>query len=278
MPVIKPIRGIQLNKSHPLARGLVGCWLFNEGSGTKCFDVSGFGNHGTRESATSWVAGKYGHSLRIDNAVSGRVDCGALKQLHQVSKLSIVMWLKFPEGASQPFIFMMFGSVGNVFQAFYDTNDVRTRLDAGGGAAVLHGPDVGDFEYDKFFQFAVTYDGVNLRHYFNAVEVDSGSLSGTTDLTITSSNFFIGGSYTNDKALVGGVIDNCMLVAGRSLSQYEIEYLFQRSFCAFRRTSRIELPHIEVIPVVVRRPRSHVGFRPIEGANRLRGLRRNALY
>ena len=29
----KPTRGIQLNRSHPLSRGLVGCWLFNEGGG-----------------------------------------------------------------------------------------------------------------------------------------------------------------------------------------------------------------------------------------------------
>jgi len=36
----KPFRGIQLNKAHPLARGLVGCWSFNEGSGTKVNDCA----------------------------------------------------------------------------------------------------------------------------------------------------------------------------------------------------------------------------------------------
>lgn len=43
----KPDRGIQINKAHPLAKGLVGCWVMNEGTGDKVFDLSGNGNHGT---------------------------------------------------------------------------------------------------------------------------------------------------------------------------------------------------------------------------------------
>jgi len=41
MPLLKPIRGSRLIGNHPLARGLVGCWLFNEGSGNTVFDLSG---------------------------------------------------------------------------------------------------------------------------------------------------------------------------------------------------------------------------------------------
>jgi hypothetical protein len=41
MPLLKPTRGICLNRNHLLSRGLVGLWLFNEGSGNKVFDLSG---------------------------------------------------------------------------------------------------------------------------------------------------------------------------------------------------------------------------------------------
>lgn len=41
----KPLPGAQLDCAHPLARGLVGCWLMNEG-GWRCHDLSPYKNHG----------------------------------------------------------------------------------------------------------------------------------------------------------------------------------------------------------------------------------------
>lgn len=40
---VKPVRGAKLNKNHPLARGLVGIWLLNEGTGNTLFDHTGNG-------------------------------------------------------------------------------------------------------------------------------------------------------------------------------------------------------------------------------------------
>jgi len=55
----KPYLGINLNKNHPLARGLIGCWVMNEGSGDKVFDLSRNGNDGTFDSTTPpyWKSG-----------------------------------------------------------------------------------------------------------------------------------------------------------------------------------------------------------------------------
>lgn len=44
-----------LNRSHPLAKGLVGCWVFNECTGETVFDLSGNGNNGTITGA-DWCA------------------------------------------------------------------------------------------------------------------------------------------------------------------------------------------------------------------------------
>ena len=54
MPILKPIRGSHLNRSHPLAHGLVGCWLFNEATGKKLFDLSGNDNSGTFIDNPQW--------------------------------------------------------------------------------------------------------------------------------------------------------------------------------------------------------------------------------
>lgn len=42
----KPPYGVKLNRQHPLAQGLVGCWLMNEGGGNTVFDLAS-GNNGT---------------------------------------------------------------------------------------------------------------------------------------------------------------------------------------------------------------------------------------
>lgn len=54
-PWQKPFRGMQINKAHPLARGLVGCWVMNEATGDIVFDLSGNSNHGTNNGG-DWTA------------------------------------------------------------------------------------------------------------------------------------------------------------------------------------------------------------------------------
>ncbi len=64
--MLKPVLGSQLNLGSHLARGLVGFWLFNEGSGNKVFDLSGNGNTGTFVNDASWVSGKFGSAVQLD--------------------------------------------------------------------------------------------------------------------------------------------------------------------------------------------------------------------
>ena len=53
----KPFRGMQLNKCHPLSKGLVACYLFNEMTGETVFDLSGNNNNGTLENGVAWGSG-----------------------------------------------------------------------------------------------------------------------------------------------------------------------------------------------------------------------------
>jgi len=63
---IKPRLGTPLNKGHRLSKGLVGCWLMNEGCGGEVFDLSGNKNTGTLSGDTAWAAGKHGSCLSFD--------------------------------------------------------------------------------------------------------------------------------------------------------------------------------------------------------------------
>ena len=76
----KPPLGVGLDFTHPLAQGLVGCWLFNEGSGDKVNDLSGNGNVGTLQNmafpstvVSGWNPGKDGPALAFNAGASNYV-------------------------------------------------------------------------------------------------------------------------------------------------------------------------------------------------------------
>ncbi len=66
--MLKPVLGSQLNLGSHLTRGLVGCWLMNEGSGTEVFDLSGYGRKMSFVNSPVWSSGKHGSAILLDDA------------------------------------------------------------------------------------------------------------------------------------------------------------------------------------------------------------------
>lgn len=60
----------RLQRSHPLARGLVAAYTFSEGSGNVLHDVSGSGNDGTLTNGPTWGGGCAGYALNFASASS----------------------------------------------------------------------------------------------------------------------------------------------------------------------------------------------------------------
>lgn len=86
----KPLLGGLINWAHPLSKGLVGAWLFNENSGNNIFDLSGNGNHGTfgaGAATPSWIP----EGLNFDGG--DHIDCGADKTLKTTSLITISSWI-----------------------------------------------------------------------------------------------------------------------------------------------------------------------------------------
>lgn len=80
----KPILGRQINWSHPLAKGLVGCWLANEGSGP-LYDITQYQRDYimTLYAGANWTSGKYGHAINYASSSS---------QYAQVDKCPLTAW------------------------------------------------------------------------------------------------------------------------------------------------------------------------------------------
>ena len=93
----KPPRGNLLNRAHPLARDLVGCWVMNEGTGDLVCDLSGHGNHGclsNMDPPTDWVAGPFGSALDFDG-VNDHVEVADNPSLQITGDVSIEVLVSF---------------------------------------------------------------------------------------------------------------------------------------------------------------------------------------
>ncbi len=73
----KPFLGRPINWAHPLAEGLIGCWIMNEGSGNKAFDLTKNKIDGTliNMEESDWIAEKDGFALDFDGT-DEYIDCG----------------------------------------------------------------------------------------------------------------------------------------------------------------------------------------------------------
>jgi hypothetical protein len=83
-----------------LDQGLVGYWSF-EGktvSGTRIFDASGTGNHGTMTNGPTLVNGKLGQAMQFDGS-DDYLDAGDNSTLHmdQGKSMTFSVWLRIPK-------------------------------------------------------------------------------------------------------------------------------------------------------------------------------------
>jgi hypothetical protein len=87
---IKPSLGSTINTNHPLAQGLVGCWLFNEQIGNKIYGLSK-DNHGSLMNGPVWNSQNNGY-LQFDGS-NDYIDLGTSIQNYSVFTTSI--WINF---------------------------------------------------------------------------------------------------------------------------------------------------------------------------------------
>ena len=240
MPVLKPIRGIRINKSHPLARGLVGYWLLNEGTGSKIFDLSGNGNTGTLQGDTHFVPGKFGSALDFDGT-GDYVDIPVSNSLNMTGDIFVSYWLYYRTVASNNYD-------GRVIYPYSSGNgyEILHYIYTSGNFKIIPKRDYStrDLSYktterpigfDTWVNIGVLFNGTakNATIYING-QKDTGNyeeaIDGVGNLVADFTSIRIG--YPNFDCLV----DNVMIF-NRALSASEIALLFRCPFCMFDRVT-----------------------------------------
>ncbi|UCE49956.1 MAG: hypothetical protein JSW47_07325, partial [Phycisphaerales bacterium] len=170
MPPVKPIRGIQLNRTHPLAKALIGCWLFNEGSGDRVSDLSGNRRTGTLVNGASWTAGLRGSVVDCDSAGSEYTDLGSGAFVEGLPAVSVSMWANIRSTATIQRLL----SQTNCIDLYWNTNNFLYFGVSNDSGVYVTGyissftPVAGDWHH-----FVGTYDGAKVRVFVDCV-VGSG--------------------------------------------------------------------------------------------------------
>jgi len=237
--LMKPPKGAMLNRGDPLARGIVGCWLMNEGTGNKICNLSG-SYRPFALTGTSWTADKFGPTLNFngssDIADAAAISAGGFKGL------TIGAWVK---AATSPLtnsgtIFKQGSSGGSyLFNTYLHTNKyVYTYFYRDGGTSGLVWKANGIV--DSLWHLVVaTWDLNNALVYVDGVPgnpvvfagtPEDGISAGQDQLSIGASRSFAGAT----SIWFDGKIDAPMLY-NRALSATEIQQLYMTPFRMFRR-------------------------------------------
>ncbi len=169
--------------------GVVGDWLFDEGSGATVADSSGNGLTGTITGVPEWLAegeGMFGSALRF--AEGDCIDFGPPTPPAFLVEQDITMavWCKPHEIVShwQVVISMQRGATGGEAYALtYGSNDDQLRLIlnplSGGDIQIA---DAEPFVLDEWIHAAATYDGDTAILYRNGEPVATDSTSASGDI------------------------------------------------------------------------------------------------
>ena len=222
----KPMLGVPISSTHPLgtgAGGLVGIWLFNEGSGNKAFDLSGNKNAGTFVNNTHFVSGKFGSAVAFDG-VSDRfdiVDNPSLPSDH----FTYIAWINHrgSHGDTDGGIWYdRFNVDGENAICISNEDGIKLFFKIAGTSRSTEVA-AGDVTQGVWHQVAVTHDGISQKVYLDGVFV--GGMSFVGALGDSTNTRFIGVGFGTSQRDFNGSIDHSLLY-NRALSPSEVAEIY----------------------------------------------------
>jgi hypothetical protein len=214
-----------LQVGHPLARGLRGAWLLNEGRGNMLWDLSRTGHAGMltdMDPASDWVSGPQGYALDFDGT-NDRVIVGPDAGINLGTANACVIRLKVRYLASHILLGHKAWDDGGYFLGISGTS-LNYCADAS-YVGVPHGMAVGDEVW-----LGVSRQGTSVTFYKNGVQLGTPqTLSANSTLAISS----IGG-YRVSPYYAANMRCDYVYCWDRPLSAAEMAWLYRDPFCFVR--------------------------------------------
>ena len=238
----KPPKGALINWAHPLSRGLVGCWLMNEGMGDKIYDLSGNKNTGTlinmahpSTTVSGWNPGKFGHTLNLDGG-NDYVECPSpTVSLNITKNITLTAWIKTTSstdgltvtgrGLTGTFDHTWQHYIGLGYNTFFYANLYAMAAADGIAGTVL----IND---GKWHHVVAQFNGTAISVYTDG-KYDNSKAKTTTPTSNNNLKVRIGNLPGYTDYFNGSIEDVC--IYNRALSAAEILQLYKEPFCIFNR-------------------------------------------
>ena len=221
---IKPPKGVLLNRGHPLAKDLVGCWLAQEGSGNKAIDISGNNYHATFAGTCGWRLTPMGTAFDSQSSYNnpGTTPFNG----SEYNTLSIEAWfITDAVDAIRYIVDNSPGSVGYMFRINGDDLQFYTfEGDTPKGALKANCLTTGVLYH------AVGTHGASNKLYLNGNLV-GGPTACSPDITDTTDKMAIGGEATGSYGWDGALI--LIRVWNRELTQNDVTNLYTNPYGMF---------------------------------------------
>jgi hypothetical protein len=239
----KPPLGTQIDWSHPLSRGICGCWLMNEGGGNRVNDLSGNGNTGAITGAV-WTSERFGPCLRYD---------GTSDYVNIPNSSSFTFG---ESGIDRPFSVVILCNMDDITDSqallskYGGTGTREWLLQTSSGLMRWSCHDTGDHYIGRRFALdagdqghwlscVVVYDGSKansgVQIWVNGLRRDTAdNASGVYDGMTASANPIQIGAFLSTTYEFNGLIDSASIYNG-ALSASEIAQLYREPFAMFQR-------------------------------------------
>ena len=236
--ILKPPKGAMLNRGSNYARGLVGCWLMNEGGGTIVNDLSGNGGTTDEVNGFNWSSGLHGPCLNRAGDNDQEIELpNEYDPLDGSSEFTVrvICRCAVPTATDNVLFATETKSTNDPLTIWINSDSTYTVgvvIYASGGTT---GVDYGGIVVSEgvWYDIILTWrSGEDARLFINGVEdtaFDGSGASGT--LNYTASQYHIGNDDGRNFSFEGD-IDSCMLY-NRALSATEILNLYRSPFCMF---------------------------------------------
>ena len=242
----KPNPGVMINPLHPLSKGLVGYWLFNEGTGSKVYDISGHGNHGTLKNMapnvqnSGWTGNKFGGGLKFDGSNDYvLISRNSLIDVVSNSKITLSAWI-YPLSDGEGDSGRIFGkSVFSTTDGYFFCVNAESSGEVEIYGRVYHATTnaqtngTSKLAINQWHHVAMVYNELNdnkVKLYVNGVldagaqQAGSGAIGDDSDRDL-----HIGEAVDLNRAFDGSIDE--VRIYNRALSIAEIKILYHNPFC-----------------------------------------------
>lgn len=240
----KPPVGTQLNFTNPINYGLVGCWIFNEDSGTVVNDLSGNGNNGTltnfsfpSTTTSGWNPGRLGPAIAFDGT-NDFIAVNNNPSLNLTTALTISAWVNprvIVDSTYQTIITK--GAVNYAYPTSYSLHYYggAFRFHTSTGAPNQVTTNGFWASINTWYHVVLTYNAGTVLIYVNGVQqltTTSGTMPTTLPQTVQNLNFSIPADLGGVPGVLGGLIDE-VRIWNRVLTNAEINTLYVNPYGMF---------------------------------------------